>query len=106
VKKIKKVLNSSVVIAEDEQKREYILLGKGIGYGQKAGSEILEHQADQVFIPVDKIKTAGFFEILDSVSPEFLEMTQDIVKKAEEKLNVKLNPGIVLHADGPSELCS
>ena len=94
MKKIKKVLNSSVVIAEDEQKREYILLGKGIGYGQKAGSEILEHQADQVFIPVDKIKTVGFFEILDSVSPEFLETTQDIVKKAEEKLNIKLNPGI------------
>ncbi|HZH60339.1 MAG TPA: CAT RNA binding domain-containing protein, partial [Metabacillus sp.] len=33
--KIKKVLNSSVVLAEDEQKKEFILFGKGIGYGQK-----------------------------------------------------------------------
>lgn len=94
MKKIKKVLNSSVVIAEDEQKKEYILLGKGIGYGQKAGNVIQEEQADQVFIPLDKIKSEGFFEILDSIPPIFLELTQEIVLRAEEKLETKLNPGI------------
>lgn len=94
MKKIKKVLNSSVVIAEDEQKNEYILLGKGIGYGQKAGNVIQEEQADQVFIPLDKIKSEGFFEILDSIPPIFLELTQEIVLRAEEKLETKLNPGI------------
>ena len=33
---IKKVLNSSVVLLTDEKQAEFIVLGKGIGYGKKA----------------------------------------------------------------------
>lgn len=35
MRKIQKVLNSSVVLVEDEGKNEFILIGKGIGYGKK-----------------------------------------------------------------------
>jgi beta-glucoside operon transcriptional antiterminator len=92
--KIKKVLNSSVVLAEDDQKKEFILLGKGIGYGQKAGNIIEEHQADQMFIPIENIKVKEFLGLLNSISPVFIELTQQIVSYAEEKLNMKLNTGI------------
>ena len=34
---IKKVLNSSVVLVEDDTKAEFVLLGKGIGFGKKPG---------------------------------------------------------------------
>ena len=33
---IQKVLNSSVVLVQDDSGEESILLGKGIGYGRKA----------------------------------------------------------------------
>lgn len=32
---IKKVLNSSVVLVSDHENNEFILLGKGIGYGKR-----------------------------------------------------------------------
>lgn len=92
--KIKKVLNSSVVLAEDEQKKEFILFGKGIGYGQKAGNIIEEHQADQMFIPIENVKVKEFLGLLDAIPPVFVELTQQIVHYAEEKLNTKLNTGI------------
>ncbi|MCM3728956.1 PRD domain-containing protein [Neobacillus cucumis] len=92
--KIKKVLNSSVVLVENEQKKEYILFGKGIGYGQKAGNVIEEHQADQMFLPVENIKVKEFLGLLDTIPPVFIELTQQIVNFAEEKLNTKLNTGI------------
>ncbi|MBT2655258.1 PRD domain-containing protein [Bacillus sp. ISL-18] len=92
--KIKKVLNSSVVLVENEQKKEYILFGKGIGYGQKAGSIIEEQQADQIFLPVENIKVKEFLGLLDTIPPVFIELTQQIVNFAEEKLNTKLNTGI------------
>lgn len=92
--KIKKVLNSSVVLAEDEQKKEFILIGKGIGYGQKAGTIIEEHQADQMFIPIENIKVKEFLGLLDAIPPVFIELTQQIVHYAEEKLDTKLNTGI------------
>lgn len=92
--KIKKVLNSSVVLAEDEHKKEFILFGKGIGYGQKAGNLIEEHQADQKFIPIENAKAKEFLGLLDAIPPVFVELTQKIVNYAEEKLNTKLNMSI------------
>ncbi|WP_338787223.1 PRD domain-containing protein [Metabacillus sp. FJAT-53654] len=92
--KIKKVLNSSVVLAEDEQNKEFILFGKGIGYGQKAGNIVKENQADQMFIPIENIKVKEFIGLLDSIPPEYVELTQQIVSYAEDKLNTKLNTSI------------
>lgn len=94
MKTIKKVLNSSVVLAEDEKKKEYVLLGKGIGYGKKIGSLIQEDLADQVFIPVDHAKKEHFLEIMNDIDPIYLELTQQIVHYAEKHLGTKLNPGI------------
>lgn len=92
--KIKKVLNSSVVLAEDQQNKEFILIGKGIGYGQKTGNIIEEHQADQIFIPVENIKIKEFLGLLDAIAPEFVELTKQIVTHAEEQLSNKLNTSI------------
>ena len=35
--KIIKAFNANVVLAEDDQLKQYILLGKGIGYGKREG---------------------------------------------------------------------
>ncbi|MBX9971058.1 PRD domain-containing protein [Priestia aryabhattai] len=94
MKKIKKVLNSSVVLAEDQQGKEFILLGKGIGYGQKTGNVIEEHQTTQMFIPVENVKVKEFLGLLDSISPVFIELTQQIINYAEDKLNTRLNIGV------------
>ncbi|MEK4906056.1 transcription antiterminator BglG [Niallia circulans] len=92
--KIKKVLNSSVVLVENAQKKEYILLGSGIGYGKKVGSVIEENKADQMFIPVENVKVKEFLSLLDAMPSIFIELTQQIVNYAERKLNTKLNTGI------------
>ncbi|GGB48128.1 PRD domain-containing protein [Virgibacillus dakarensis] len=92
--KIKKVLNTSVVLVEDDNKHEFILFGKGIGFGQKPGNTIQEHQADQMFMPVDNIKAKEFLSLLDSIPSVYIEITQQIVSHAEKKLHAKLNSGI------------
>ena len=47
---IQKVLNSSVVLVQDDSGEESILLGKGIGYGRKAGEPIERQPSDRVFL--------------------------------------------------------
>lgn len=89
--KIKKVLNTSVVLVENEEKKEYILFGKGIGFGKKTGQLIEEDIADQTFMPVENIRVKEFITLLDEISPEIVDLTQDIVHFAEEKLNADLN---------------
>ncbi|RRJ63274.1 PRD domain-containing protein [Paenibacillus oralis] len=92
--KIKKVLNSSVVLVEDEQNKEYIMFGKGIGYGQKAGNTVEEHQADQIFMPIENVKVKEYLGVLDAIPPVYVELTGQIVAYAEKKLQTKLNTGI------------
>ncbi|QAR52576.1 transcription antiterminator BglG [Bacillus aerophilus] len=92
--KIKKVLNSSVVLAEDQNQQEMVLFGRGIGYGQKPGQMIEEKKADQVFMSVDNMRAKEFLQLLDSMPQEFIDLTQHIVQYAEKRLNSSLNSGV------------
>ncbi|MCR6106964.1 PRD domain-containing protein [Salipaludibacillus agaradhaerens] len=92
--KIKKVLNTSVILVENDEKKEYILFGKGIGFGQKIGNVIEEDQADQLFMPVENTKVKELISLLDSIPPVYIDLTQEIVSYAEETLGEKLNSGI------------
>lgn len=91
---IKKVLNSSVVIAVDDSEKECVLLGKGIGYGKKQGQFIEYSAVDQKFISVGNQKSIELLHLLESIPPEIFEVTQAIVLKAEELLQTKLNESV------------
>lgn len=92
--KIKKVLNSNVVLVEDKKNSEFILLGKGIGYGKKMGNRIDIDQSHQLFIPVTDSKTKSILEMLDSIPNIILEIAQGIVLKAKNKIQTNFNDSI------------
>lgn len=93
--RIKKVLNSSVVLAVDEADSEFILLGKGIGYGKKAGQYVeTNHEDYQLFIPVNDDKSRQAIELLDSIPSEILDLTRLVVCKAKEELNIDFNDSV------------
>ena len=94
--KIRKVLNSSVVLAVDEAGGESILLGKGIGYGRKAGEEIVRQPSDRVFIPLSNPGAKQMLDLFASIPPEYLDVTQEIVQDAEKTLGAALSPHIYL----------
>ena len=89
---IKKVLNSSVVLVEDDTKAEFVLLGKGIGFGKKPGQEVGEEAVSQVFIPADDAKIQEFVQSIGTVDPAYIEIVNQLIKKAEEQLQLKLTP--------------
>ncbi|MFW2500679.1 PRD domain-containing protein [Clostridium diolis] len=92
--KIKKVLNSSVILAIDENSKEFICLGKGIGYNKKNGDIVEKKSIDQIFMPVENIQINEYLKLLDSIPPIYLDITQKIVSKAEKELDSKLNMSI------------
>ncbi|WP_455648177.1 PRD domain-containing protein [Lonepinella koalarum] len=92
--KIKKVLNSSVVLATDIEQREFVLLGKGIGYAKKAGELINEQLANQIFIPIHNANMQRNVQHFSEIPPIFIAITQDIVQFAKEYKNIKLSNSI------------
>lgn len=94
--KIRKVLNSSVVLVVDDLGEESILLGKGIGYGRKPGEDIVRQPSDRVFIPLSNPDAKQMLELFSSIPPEYLDITQEIVRDAEKTLNTTLSKHIYL----------
>ncbi|WP_347346567.1 PRD domain-containing protein [Microbacterium sp.] len=92
---IKKVLNSSVVLVEDERGMERVLLGKGIGFGANRGDLVREGSTDRVFVALDDIDQRNFVELLASIPGEFVELSRTIVAEAAAA-GLDLDPHVYL----------
>ncbi|MDN6835724.1 MAG: CAT RNA binding domain-containing protein, partial [Lactococcus lactis] len=68
--KVKKTMNSNAILAIDEEGEEYILLGKGIGYGKKIGDAIEEASINQRFIPLKNSSIKEYMSILEAIPAE------------------------------------
>lgn len=93
---IKKVLNSSVVLVHDVNDNEFILLGKGIGYGKKTGEYLYDSNNNQMFVPVENTKSKQFLELMDDIPIDVLKITQEIIVEAEKLLNSSFNKNLYL----------
>jgi beta-glucoside operon transcriptional antiterminator len=87
---IKKTLNSSVVLVE-QNGQPMILLGKGIGYGKKEGAQIKYDDVSQVFMPVDNLYVKQMLDSIDSIPAVYFELAQEIVAYATKVTGQKLN---------------
>ena len=92
---IKKVLNSSVVLVDDERGVERVLLGKGIGFGAKPGDVVDEGATDRVFVALDDADQRNLVELLAQIPGEFVELTREIVRDAVAS-GLDLDPHIYL----------
>lgn len=94
--RIKKVLNSSVILADDGNGRDYIVLQKGIGYGKKQGEWVEAEQESKLFISYEHTELNQLVDLLSSIPADYIEITRFIVQEAEKVLNTKLNEHIYL----------
>lgn len=96
VLRIKKVLNSSVVLVSEEEGDEFIVLEKGIGYGRKPGETVEVKEESRIFVQLSQTDRNQLAELLSSIPSGYLEVTQAIVAYAEQTLNTSLNEHIYL----------
>ena len=47
--KIIKIVNNNIVTSLDEQNREIIVMGRGLGFGRKPGMPIEDEKVEKVF---------------------------------------------------------
>lgn len=93
---ITKVLNSSVVLATDENGHECILLGRGIGYGHKPGETVDDGVVDRVFLPVDDPDSRALVDLLGTIPATYALLARDVIALARTGLKVDLHPHLLL----------
>ncbi len=94
--RVLKSINNNVVSCCDENGREWIAMGRGLGYSLRAGDELDESRVEKRFrmeTPDDARRLADLFSTLP---PQQIELCSLIVDRATRDLGRKLSPSVYL----------
>lgn len=82
--RVSKVLNNNGVIAiEMEENQEYVLLGKGIGFGKKVSQRFGAPSDCTRYSLKNDTERGSAASLVKSVDPVFLEIANEVLKEAE-----------------------
>lgn len=93
---IHKILNNNVVTIIDENNKEAVVMGRGIAFQKKKGDEIEKENIEKVFVLENKSMNDKLITLIKDIPLEYLEISEEIINYAENKLNTKLNENIYL----------
>lgn len=86
---IQKIINNNIVSCLDNHNREIIVMGKGLGFGQKAGMTVPEDKIEKIFHMQDNTQSEKLTEILNSIPANYIQVTHEIIVAATELLQGK-----------------
>ena len=92
--RIEKVINNNIISTRDKQGVELVVMGRGIGFGKKPGSEVIEKKIEKVFRLENIDNKEQFKELLASLPIEHIRLSTDIISYAKENLEIKLNQNV------------
>lgn len=94
--KIVKAINNNVVSAKDENGREIVIMGKGIGFKVKEDDIVSEDSIEKIFFMDNQSSIDKFKELLKNLPMEHFNVSNDIISYAKVNLNKKLNQNIYI----------
>ncbi|WP_413377132.1 BglG family transcription antiterminator LicT [Alkalihalobacillus sp. 1P02AB] len=94
--KINKVLNNNAVVAIKD-KKEIIIIGRGIAFNKSIGDEIIDSQIEKIFTLENEDINKKFKTLITSIPIEYMEISENIIAYAKMKLGKHLNESIYLH---------
>ena len=93
---IEGIINNNVVSSKDDEGKEVVVMGKGIGFGKKKGDTLKEADADKIFTIEDEEALRRFKDLLTGIPLEYLQVSNEIISYAKERLDTELHPNIYL----------
>lgn len=94
---VKNAINNNVVCARNERNQERILVGKGIGFHAKPGDEVDPAKIEKEFFLKSKNVTGKLYALLAQTPELYMEIADDIMKRAEAVLGKELDEAVLLH---------
>jgi len=86
---ISEILNNNVILVVDNKRtEELILVGKGIGFGKKAGysTKLSEIDIEKSFISCDEERVHEYLQLINQVDINIINLSDEIIAEAEKEL--------------------
>lgn len=93
---IKQVINNNVVFVGNDRGQELVLMGRGIGFGKKAGEQAEEDKIEKMFARFDGKQISNFKRLAEEIPYEYMHMTKEIVEYAQLLLGKELDENIYI----------
>ncbi len=91
-----KVLNTSVVLALDNNGMEVVLMGKGIGFHKSIGTVLDDSDVEKVFILKDRSIAKNIIRLSAEIDADIFEVVKEAIDYAQEKHQMCLMEHIYL----------
>lgn len=88
---IKKIFNNNAILARDEDKHEFVVMGCGIAFKRNVGEEVDKSLIEKTFILKQKDASEKFKLLLEDIPSEHVSLCYDIIEYAKNILGVELN---------------
>ena len=93
---IEKVYNNNVIQASDQQGRELIIMGKGLGFQKKAGEELDTSKIEKTFVLQNDYQQSDLSSLYLQMESTEVEVVNAIINKAEGVLGVQFDLSLYL----------
>lgn len=93
---IEKIINNNVVIVFDDNGRETIVMGKGLGFQAKAGQHVEEQKIEKRFVLDSESDTGRFGELVSAIPSEHFEVCVKIIDYAMQVMHRRLSNSIYI----------
>lgn len=82
--RVKKALNNNTVIAIGADNQEYLLIGKGIGFGKKISQRIEAPEGCMIYSLCEYTERGSAMELVKGMDPVFLEIAEQVLRESEQ----------------------
>lgn len=89
--KIKKVFNNNVVLAEDDEAKEIVVMGRGLAFQKKANEEVDDSKIEKTFVLGGQGFSEKLADLLKDTPEEYLHLSDQILTYAKSHLSYKLD---------------
>lgn len=93
--KIKKIFNNNILLA-DNNGREVVLIGKGLGFQKKIGQDVNNDLIDRIYTPTEDRWLPLFNELINDIPAQYFETSSQVIKLAEQQLKTKFNAYVLI----------
>ncbi|NPV44924.1 MAG: PRD domain-containing protein [Firmicutes bacterium] len=91
-----KTFNNNVILAEDQQKNEMILIGRGIGFGIRRGNriELDFDRVDKVYKFTDMANLQNYKRVIKDIDEGIIGISEEVIAEFENSLDKPLDEHI------------